>query len=533
MKYTSGRFATGYRATIGTDFVTKTVPHYSQVVAKQAGASKSPSPPNIDDQPLDSTTPPADPITLQIWDTAGQERFSSLSTAFFRGADAVILVYDVNRPDTLTDLERWWNEFRVKVPIAEGEEADYCVVIVGNKTDLVPMTLKAGKPVIGQSRAMPFLRDLIPVPGAEDIPLESPSQELPMPSANLQSYPASPAATTPQPSALSAGRPPPQPLQAPGADASTARPSHLSSVLKSPTKFGTMTSSRTGVSIYHTPSSSLFESPTTSRLAGSRRSPSQSHSPPPPPALRAPRSEEDLEHSMDIEYDYRYEVNASASSMSGYATAKSTPSQSPSEKSSVGDPLPRRATLNSVTSESSLSTVRPTAPTAIAFRESPLRTDSPTSLSPSRSRASTLSSASTNAPDHDLHPLDLPTPSASPPSPPVLTASLMATLHEQRQLDLSTAVRKELDVGPKLFFTSAKTMVIRPDHMPLTPVAEVFSYIAERVTRRWEWEESRLELQESSEEGDYTGRASQSRSLTVRLSERWKDMTSGSSCCGS
>ncbi|KAH8824860.1 ras-domain-containing protein [Flagelloscypha sp. PMI_526] len=60
-------------------------------------------------------------VTLQIWDTAGQERFSSLSTAFFRGADACILMFDVNKPETLLSL------FKLQ---------DYCVVVVGNKTDL-------------------------------------------------------------------------------------------------------------------------------------------------------------------------------------------------------------------------------------------------------------------------------------------------------------------------------------------------------------------------------------------------------------
>ena len=32
---------------------------------------------------------------VQIWDTAGQERFQSLGVAFYRGADACILVYDI------------------------------------------------------------------------------------------------------------------------------------------------------------------------------------------------------------------------------------------------------------------------------------------------------------------------------------------------------------------------------------------------------------------------------------------------------
>ncbi len=34
-------------------------------------------------------------VTLQIWDTAGQERFQSLGRAFYRGAEACVIVYDI------------------------------------------------------------------------------------------------------------------------------------------------------------------------------------------------------------------------------------------------------------------------------------------------------------------------------------------------------------------------------------------------------------------------------------------------------
>ena len=34
-------------------------------------------------------------ITMQVWDTAGQERYQALGAAFYRGAEACILVYDI------------------------------------------------------------------------------------------------------------------------------------------------------------------------------------------------------------------------------------------------------------------------------------------------------------------------------------------------------------------------------------------------------------------------------------------------------
>lgn len=44
-------------------------------------------------------------VTLQMWDTAGQERFQSLGTAYFRGSDACVLVYDVTNLKSFQDLE--------------------------------------------------------------------------------------------------------------------------------------------------------------------------------------------------------------------------------------------------------------------------------------------------------------------------------------------------------------------------------------------------------------------------------------------
>ena len=80
-QYTHSRFTKKYKATIGADFMSKDF--------------------NIEDKE----------ITLQIWDTAGQERFDSLGVAFYRGADAVMLVYDITNKDSFQSIEKWRKKF--------------------------------------------------------------------------------------------------------------------------------------------------------------------------------------------------------------------------------------------------------------------------------------------------------------------------------------------------------------------------------------------------------------------------------------
>ncbi len=47
-------------------------------------------------------------IKLQIWDTAGQERFKGITKTYYKGANAILLVYDVNNPKSYEDFANFW-----------------------------------------------------------------------------------------------------------------------------------------------------------------------------------------------------------------------------------------------------------------------------------------------------------------------------------------------------------------------------------------------------------------------------------------
>ena len=53
-------------------------------------------------------------VTLQLWDTAGQERYQSLGAAFYRGAEACVLVCDITNYESFENLQSWRSNFLEK-----------------------------------------------------------------------------------------------------------------------------------------------------------------------------------------------------------------------------------------------------------------------------------------------------------------------------------------------------------------------------------------------------------------------------------
>lgn len=69
-------------------------------------------------------------IMLQIWDTAGQERFRTITQSYYRGANAILMVYDITDRQTFEGIKYWSSDISLK-----SDEA-YIKILVGNKADL-------------------------------------------------------------------------------------------------------------------------------------------------------------------------------------------------------------------------------------------------------------------------------------------------------------------------------------------------------------------------------------------------------------
>ncbi|XP_053955966.1 ras-related protein Rab-43 [Anastrepha obliqua] len=99
-RFKTGNFIERHGNTIGVDFSMKTL----NVEGKQA--------------------------KLQIWDTAGQERFRTITQSYYRSANGVIIVYDITKRASFSNLQKWIEEVR------RYTASNVILILIGNKCDL-------------------------------------------------------------------------------------------------------------------------------------------------------------------------------------------------------------------------------------------------------------------------------------------------------------------------------------------------------------------------------------------------------------
>ena len=105
-RFVENKFLKKHLATIGIDFKTKTL--------------------NINNQE----------IKLKIWDTAGQERFRNITTQYYKGADGIVLVYDVTDEASYDKIRDWMEQI-----LSNTQQDEIGLVLLGNKCDMEPRSV--------------------------------------------------------------------------------------------------------------------------------------------------------------------------------------------------------------------------------------------------------------------------------------------------------------------------------------------------------------------------------------------------------
>ncbi|CAO1614508.1 unnamed protein product [Sympodiomycopsis kandeliae] len=131
--YFTKRFQHNYKATIGADFEAKVVQYRSGSQDRK--------------------------VLLSIWDTCGQERFKALGSAFYRGADAIVLCFDStnsNEAEVTQSIHSWFHDFKNKSSLSKRQEEGFCWVAVGCKSDL------RQDGAVRRQKVREILNDLVP-----------------------------------------------------------------------------------------------------------------------------------------------------------------------------------------------------------------------------------------------------------------------------------------------------------------------------------------------------------------------------------
>ena len=74
-------------------------------------------------------------FNISLIDTAGEERFKSITKTYFKGADCILLIYDVTTRESYDNVSMWIES--IHDSIGNHENSKYIIVLIGNKIDLI------------------------------------------------------------------------------------------------------------------------------------------------------------------------------------------------------------------------------------------------------------------------------------------------------------------------------------------------------------------------------------------------------------
>jgi small GTP-binding protein len=126
-RYTLNESDQNYTPTIGIDFGVKQMdPLLTSPLLQDYCHSNNQSKTMVKQPPT---------VKLQVWDTASFERFKSLTSSYYRGANVIILVYDITNRQSFFNITSWFEDIDPKV----------ILFLVGNKVDCDTTTTTTGE----------------------------------------------------------------------------------------------------------------------------------------------------------------------------------------------------------------------------------------------------------------------------------------------------------------------------------------------------------------------------------------------------
>lgn len=126
LRFADDTFSESYISTIGVDFRFKTFVVDGKLVKMQI-------------------------VRTTQWDTAGQERYKTITNAYYRGADGVIIVFDVTDRKSFTNVHTWMEEVR-----SQGVSETF-VLLAGNKRDLKAAVSREEAVTMAQDMGLSYL----------------------------------------------------------------------------------------------------------------------------------------------------------------------------------------------------------------------------------------------------------------------------------------------------------------------------------------------------------------------------------------
>ena len=100
-RFIENKFLKNHLATIGIDYRTKIIKVYGR------------------------------DIRLKIWDTAGQERYHNITNHIFKGADGIVLIFDVTQESSFIKINDWIEQIKSNI-----SQEEICLILLGNKCDI-------------------------------------------------------------------------------------------------------------------------------------------------------------------------------------------------------------------------------------------------------------------------------------------------------------------------------------------------------------------------------------------------------------